>query len=628
MPVKQINTELGHSLPPEEPHNITFHIPGWDTAKALRRGDPDLFSKLVSIYPRFRPFREVRELSTLLHTRLSLPATHGLLLYTHADVFQTTLRFSTSPRRPSEHTIPAHDLAFHVLDIPLLKPPQSAPGKSELELEAEPKPEPDSLLPLPLDNGTLPPPPVVRLYAVAYPLDRAPGAMGVWNNYGVGVSSRLAEVMIPAVEKGQGKVIWKWEGGGGGGGTSSGGEEGEQQNRVEGVPGTPGLELGEGHDGLRRRIAGLVGGGKVVGEEDVWLYPTGMAAIWRLHETMGEVRGREGKVVVLGSVFHNTFHLFEESEGGVKHFGRCDAESGVMEELEAWLEGEKLAGRRVAYVFAEFPSNPILVSVDLRRLKEVADKYSIPVVVDDTIGSFCNIDVSPVVDVLVTSITKSLSGYANVMGGAVTLPPSSPFHGPLQSALTAQFTNEYFHADAAKLLANSASYLPRSAILNRNALALATFLHNHSQSPTGSSPVTAVLYPPFTNTHANYLAMMRPTTTTTENENEPFTPGYGCLLAIEFTSLRVACAFYDHLSVFHGPHLGAHHTLAFPFNDAIWGTDPAALAYLRTYGARAEQVRVSVGLEEVGELVDTFRAALEVAEGERGREEEEGKGKA
>ncbi len=61
MPVKQISTELGHSLPPEAPHNITFHIPGWDTAKALRAGDPALLSRLSSIYPRFGPWCEVRE---------------------------------------------------------------------------------------------------------------------------------------------------------------------------------------------------------------------------------------------------------------------------------------------------------------------------------------------------------------------------------------------------------------------------------------------------------------------------------------------------------------------------------------------------------------------------------------
>jgi cystathionine beta-lyase/cystathionine gamma-synthase len=169
-----------------------------------------------------------------------------------------------------------------------------------------------------------------------------------------------------------------------------------------------------------------------VGEEDVWLYPTGMAAIYRVHQALVKVRGG-GTVVVLGSVFHNTWHLLGEREGGMKHFGRCDGGSGVMEALEEWLEGEMTAGRRVSYIFAEFPSNPILVSVDLKRLRELvsrapcsppylcldanqaqADKYDVPVVIDDTIGSFCNIDVSPVADVIMTSTTKSLSGYANV----------------------------------------------------------------------------------------------------------------------------------------------------------------------------------------------------------------------
>jgi cystathionine beta-lyase/cystathionine gamma-synthase len=216
------------------------------------------------------------------------------------------------------------------------------------------------------------------------------------------------------------------------------------------------------------------------------------------------------------------------------------------------------------------------------------------------------------------------------MGGAITLPPSSPHHALLKATLTTQFRNEFFHADAAKLLSNSQDYLARSAILNRNALTLATFLHNYATSTTTSSALTAVLYPPFTNTHTNYTAMMRPPTlptttpTTKDGETESFTPGYGCLLALEFRTLRVARAFYDNLSVYHGPHLGAHQTLAFPFNDAIWGTDPEAAAYLRTFGARAEQVRVSVGLETEEELVDTFRAALEVAE-RVGREEEEGK---
>ncbi|KAL2183811.1 PLP-dependent transferase [Thermothelomyces heterothallicus CBS 203.75] len=659
MPIKQINTELGHSLPPEAPHNITFHIPGWDTAKALRRGDPELLSKLSSIYPRFGPWCEVRQLSTALHPLLDFPETHGLILFVRPpdpDILQTAVAFARSSHRQNkaagtDHRIAPAELLFRAVDIPLTLP-LPPPEPQQQEEEEEEADESDGV--------------VVRLFAVGYPLARAPGAVGVWQNYGTGVSSRLAAALLPAVRAGRSRVLpWRADGASllrlspDGGGAGAGEGEGQAAAAVPPPEGTF-LPLGKAHAALRRRIADLVANGAAAGDdgeggegngqgkadgngkkgarvtgEDVWLYPTGMAAIYRLHRALLEARGGKGTVVVLGSVFHNTWHLATENEAGMKHFGRCDPDDDVMDALEAWLEGEKAAGRKVAYVFAEFPSNPILVSVDLVRLREVTNKYSVPVVIDDTIGSFCNIDVSPFADAIVTSITKSVSGYANVMGGSVVLPPSSAHHAVLRSALAGQFRNEYFHADAARLLANTRSYVARSRILNRNALALATFLDDYRRRSRASAsaetcPVAAVLYPPFTPTAANYAAVMRPHDAAVGGQQDGdgdgegdgdgrrttvgFEPGYGCLLAIEFVSLRVARAFYDNLSVYHGPHLGAHHTLAFPFNDAIWGTDPEAAAYLRTYGAKAEQVRVSVGLEDEQELIDTFKAALEVAE--------------
>ncbi|KAK4140319.1 uncharacterized protein C8A04DRAFT_32197, partial [Dichotomopilus funicola] len=347
MPIKQITTELGHSVPPEAPHNITFHIPGWETARNLRRGDPELLGKLVSIYPRFGPWGEVRKLTAALHPLLDLPDTHGLILFTHPDTFPSTTLYSTSPHRPPDHLIPPRDLLFRILDIPLTLPLATEPAG-------------DTAF-----HDTL-----VRLYAVAYPTARGPGAVGVWQTYGTGVSSRLATGLMPGVEQGRVRVHgWRGtgedflEGGGGFPDGLGGGEEGG------------GLPVGEGHVALRRRIAELNVGEDTtkenkVTEGDVWLYPTGMAAIYRLHRALIAVRG-PGKVVVLGSVFHNSWHLFLESEGGMKHFGRCDRDSGVIEALGEWLEGERLAGRGVAYVFVEFPSNPILVSVDLKRLREV-----------------------------------------------------------------------------------------------------------------------------------------------------------------------------------------------------------------------------------------------------------------
>ena len=70
-----------------------------------------------------------------------------------------------------------------------------------------------------------------------------------------------------------------------------------------------------------------------------------------------------------------------------------------------------------------------------------------------------------------------------VMGGAVTLASCSKYYSAIKETLSARFLNEYFAADAAKLLSNSQDYFPRSAILNRNALTLATSLRKPAPSP-------------------------------------------------------------------------------------------------------------------------------------------------
>jgi len=68
-------------------------------------------------------------------------------------------------------------------------------------------------------------------------------------------------------------------------------------------------------------------------------------------------------------------------------------------------------------LITEFPSNPLLRSPNLRRLRSLADKYDFLIVVDETIGNFVNVEVMPYADVVVSSLTKVFSGDANVMGG-------------------------------------------------------------------------------------------------------------------------------------------------------------------------------------------------------------------
>ena len=74
-------------------------------------------------------------------------------------------------------------------------------------------------------------------------------------------------------------------------------------------------------------------------------------------------------------------------------------------------------GERYLALFCEFPSNPLLKSPDLQRIRLLSRKYDFAVVVDETVGNLLNVHVLSYADIVVSSLTKVFSGDSNVMGG-------------------------------------------------------------------------------------------------------------------------------------------------------------------------------------------------------------------
>lgn len=89
---------------------------------------------------------------------------------------------------------------------------------------------------------------------------------------------------------------------------------------------------------------------------------------------------------------------------------------GSSEELDE-LEKRLAGGERFLVLFTEFPTNPLLRSPDLERIRALADTYDFAVVIDETVGNFLNVNVLPYADIVVSSLTKVFSGDSNVMGG-------------------------------------------------------------------------------------------------------------------------------------------------------------------------------------------------------------------
>ena len=205
-------------------------------------------------------------------------------------------------------------------------------------------------------------------------------------------------------------------------------------------------------------------------------------------------------------------------------------------------------------------------------------------------------------DVILTSLTKSFSGYADVLGGSIVLNPSLPSYPKLKSIFNAHYESALYSADAEILLSNSADYLYRSKIHHRNADALTSYFSSLADDP--SSCITKVYYPTVSASRPLYEAFMRPST-------PDFTPGYGALMSVEFKTIEQTAAFYDALDLFKAPHLGAHVTLVLPYVKGLYAKE---LEWAAKYDMRETQMRIAPGLEETGQLLETVKTAVAAAE--------------
>jgi cystathionine gamma-synthase len=155
------------------------------------------------------------------------------------------------------------------------------------------------------------------------------------------------------------------------------------------------------------------------------------------------------------------------------------ASNEELDSLEALLK----SGEKILSLFCEFPSNPLLVTPDLKRLRQLADEYDFAIVVDETIGNFINIAVLDYADIVVSSLTKIFSGDSNVMGGrsfpckfhaeiSLVLNPHRKYYGQLKGTVSTIYEDVFWSQDAVFLERNSRDFIARIHRVNINAEAV------------------------------------------------------------------------------------------------------------------------------------------------------------
>lgn len=322
-----------------------------------------------------------------------------------------------------------------------------------------------------------------------------------------------------------------------------------------------------------------------ISEDDVYLYPTGMSAIFNAHQLVLKVmQGAAGplKSICFGFPYIDTLKTLEKWGPGALFYGQgIDAD---LDDLEQRLKN----GERYAALFTEFPSNPLLRSPNLARIRTLADTYNFAVVIDETVGNYININVLGYADIVVSSLTKIFSGDSNVMGGSLVLNTKGKAYTRLKDALDWQYEDNYWAEDAVFMERNSRDFVSRIDRINKNAEAMANLLAK-------SEYVENVYYPSLVPSKNHYDACK-----TAEG-------GYGGLLSVTFHNKSHAPIFFDNLKIEKGPSLGTNFTLSCPF---VLLAHYGELDWARSLGVDPDLVRISFGLEDTEALVKICKDAL------------------
>ena len=256
-----------------------------------------------------------------------------------------------------------------------------------------------------------------------------------------------------------------------------------------------------------------------------------------------------------------------------------------LDELDTLIQSGQI---QVQALFCEIPSNILLSSVNLHKIRALADKHGFIVACDDTVAGYVNLDALPYVDVMITSLTKTFSGASNVTGGSLVVNPSSQHHDIIQKALNKSYENVYFPLDCETLLANCQDVVWRVQRCGNNTIPLVKLLDSHPY-------IDKVLHPTTSPTLRNYKSIMR--------ENG----GYGNVFSIIFHDPQAAECFYNVLDVCKGSSFGTNFTLVIPYVQLAnyWNREKVP-----KYGVPQHILRVSIGLEDSDKLVATFKEAL------------------
>ena len=318
---------------------------------------------------------------------------------------------------------------------------------------------------------------------------------------------------------------------------------------------------------------------QIEGAEACFATGSGMSAVF---VALAALLGQGDRVVTSRALFGSCFVILDEI------LPRWGVEAVFVDgaDLDQWREA---LSEPTTAVFFETPSNPMQELVDIAAVTELAHAAGAKVVVDNVFGT--PVFSKPLelgADIVVYSATKHIDGQGRTLGGAV-LGPKEFIDGPVQNLM--RHTGPSMSPFNAWVLVKGLETLSlRVERMAGSALEVARFLESHPK-------VTRVVHP-FLESHPQHeLAkrqMLAGGTVVTFELDGGKDEAFALMNALEV--IDISNNLGDSKSLITHPATTTHRRLAPEARAAVGITDGV--------------LRVSVGLEDVRDLVDDLAHAL------------------
>lgn len=325
---------------------------------------------------------------------------------------------------------------------------------------------------------------------------------------------------------------------------------------------------------LEKNLAALEGGCAA------HCFASGMAAI----DTVLKLLKAGDHVIVSDNTYGGTYRLFERVMRG---FGLDFSYVDTTETINV----ENALKPNTRMIFVETPTNPIMAVADLEGIGRLAKANDIRLVVDNTFMSpFFLRPIEWGADIVVHSTTKYLNGHSDSVGGvAVTTKPEDAERiGFLQNAVGAIISP----FDSFLVMRGTKTLAIRMRQHDENGRAVASFLTEHPK-------IQKVYYPGLAQ-HPQHERAKRLMT------------GFGGMIAFETGSLAASRGVLDNVRLCAlAESLGGVETL---ISHPATMTHASVPADQRArLGISDGLVRISVGIEDVEDIIADLDAALERA---------------